>query len=327
MNQTLKLTDIGLNDEGGLDYISWSRMQTFLNSKSTYTDRYIYKKPQFETKEMRFWKTFHELMEIATPDFLKEYDGGISELDCRESLECIGRPDIIVRSIVDKIIDDKVIEFKTGKKAWTREMAENHWQLYLEHFALHGLQEWEAELVWVPTKEVNGEIELTEEKYVYKVQITTEKKLEWLNKLAEVYDNIIYFHNNLGAIDLRAEKRWELMQQLEAVKQEIEELDNSVVEDLRAGKSVTCDFGAYHLTTKTTAKLNPKNQDEKDEVLKLQDELIWVQKDLDEKLKEFQWSPLIVSLEAQAENIKKKLKDYSDITEIKTAVFRKKSSK
>lgn len=318
-------TIVWLNEVGWLDYISWSRMQTFLKSKSAYTDRYIYNKPTFETKEMRFWKNFHELMEIAPPEFMKEYDEGLSELDCRETLECIGRPDITVRSIIDKVIDDRVVEFKTGKNAWTMEDVENHWQLYIEHFVLHGLEDWEAELVWVPTKDNGTNIEHKDEKYSYKIEIKKEKKLEWLNKIVETYDKIIDFHKNLWAIDLRAERRWELMQQVEAINNEIKELDGEVLEDLKAWKQITCDFGTYYMTRKNSTVIVPKTEEEKNEVSEIEQEIDEAKDKIDKKMKEFYGSPVILALESEIMELNKKLDRFKEVQEKVSIWFRKKN--
>lgn len=171
-------------------YLSWSQIDTWLTSKKKYIDQYVYGKPRFETKEMKFGQYFARGVETgdSNDESIKNILPFVPKLTYKEHELKVTVNDIPLDIVFDSVDSGVFYEYKTGKTPWDRERAENHKQL--DFYTLGYYEEFghfpKCMLVWLPTEDVDGAIRLTGDIHMFPV----EKTMEDINEMTEITETV-----------------------------------------------------------------------------------------------------------------------------------------
>lgn len=135
--------------------LSWSQLSSFEYDPDQWYRRYFEKEEQHETEEMRFGKIIGERL-AADPTFLpevprlKKFEHGFKVMFGKIPL--VGYADSFCTTTKKKLL-----EYKTGVKAWDKKRADDHGQIdmyLLMHFITERIkpEDVECRIVWLPTE-------------------------------------------------------------------------------------------------------------------------------------------------------------------------------
>lgn len=217
--------------------LSWSKINSFENSRSQFIKTYFEEEPFYETKEIIFWKVLWTIIELWSFDeeeiittLSKWRNWEIQEIESwklknyKEVINRISENEDFVEKLLDfqfdlfpvyeqrlqqfidwicclgfldncpDIVDTwlwEFREFKTWKKPWDQERADNHWQLYFYALMIEE-QSWNlpktAYLDWIETAEdENGNIIPTWEIKTFKVDIDPKEVKKMRRKIPKIF--------------------------------------------------------------------------------------------------------------------------------------------
>jgi len=168
------------------EYVSWSAMSCWEQSKTEWIKRYIKNQDTFQTDALRLGKKFAEEMELglsmdAEFQFLIEL---LPKMEKQEVEVDVMFGKIKLRAKMDSAGEIGFREYKTGSVPWDQKRVDEHGQLdfYALCRTLQGLRIDEIWLDWLPTR--NGK--LTGEIRSFK-RIVTKKHLEAMKKRIKKY--------------------------------------------------------------------------------------------------------------------------------------------
>lgn len=143
--------------------LSWSSISSFQWSKEEWYDNYINGNRQPANREMIFGSNIGKKLE-TDPTYLPQ----IPRHSKMEHLFSVKFGHIPLTGYADSFCDQthtKILEFKTGKKAWDQKRVDGHHQLTM--YALMNYitnkidpKHVDIQLIWMPTKE-NGDFTIT----------------------------------------------------------------------------------------------------------------------------------------------------------------------
>lgn len=184
--------------------LSWSALSSFEYNKEQWYKKYVLGIEQIKTAELEFGSMIGKRLEIEnsflpmiTRQSAMEYGFNV----VFDGIPLIGFAD----SFCDKTFK-KLEEYKTGKKKWTQERADEHGQItmyLLMNFITHKIRpdEVQCTIHWMPTQD-NGDfsisfIEPIEEKIKqFKTKRTMQQMLEFAQRLKKVYKEMQIYSNN-----------------------------------------------------------------------------------------------------------------------------------
>lgn len=188
-------------------YLSWSAMSTWKRSKTQFIEHYIYgKENTFTSNAIEFGKIFAEHLENG-----KKHDNPITDLilktvpklpNSEYELNAVLKTkdgDIPLKGKLDRYHAKKhdFQEFKTGKRKWTRNMAQSHGQM--KFYALmiwlkYGRIPNNMDLVWVETEDDEDGIVPTGRIEVFPVSLSLTDIMDFGNEVIKVAKEISDFY-------------------------------------------------------------------------------------------------------------------------------------
>lgn len=138
--------------------LSWSSISSFSYNKEEWYDNYINGNKQPANREMLFGSKIGKLLE-TDPSFLPQIPRHSKMEHCFK----VKFGDIPMTGFADSFCDQthtKLVEYKTGKKAWDKKRVDSHQQLdmyLLMNYITFRVkpEDVEVQLVWMPTQENN----------------------------------------------------------------------------------------------------------------------------------------------------------------------------
>lgn len=165
-------------------YLSASQISSWKWNKGQYVDRYIFGVLQQETPEMAFGKKIAELLEHNDASLKHIPRGTHPEHELKTTFtfkDC----EFDFLGYIDSWDPETntILEYKTGRVAWSQDKANAHLQTLL--YALITYQQThvipKVKIIWLPTKLVHDEIVFTGGKYqTFPVKITLPKLMDAL---------------------------------------------------------------------------------------------------------------------------------------------------
>jgi len=175
--------------------LSYSAVNAFTKTSThrQWIQRYIYKEPFFETPELLFGKRVSDNLD---KDNFFDWDEDLRDVLCKapmygipEEVVVLQRKGYAIQAYLDRALEDysKIIEFKTGKTAWTQERLDSDlqtavysWLIY-ENFNIIP----EVTLCWLPTTGQREELYLTGEVVCFERKVTKEQ----IEATAQLFDD------------------------------------------------------------------------------------------------------------------------------------------
>jgi len=186
--------------------LSWSSISSFQFSKKDWYNRYILNIQDPPSKEMLLGKRIGSKLE-KDPTYLPEIPRH-SVMEYPFKVEYQGIPLVgYADSFCDKTYR-KLLEFKTGKKAWDAERVASHDQLTMYcwlNFLINGVppEEVDITLVWLPTEERGDfDVHLIEpvKPQFFKTKRTTDQILKFADFVEQIYQEMqVYTQKQLDA--------------------------------------------------------------------------------------------------------------------------------
>lgn len=145
--------------------LSWSQISSFEYDPDQWYRRYFEKEEQFETEEMKFGKEIGEKL-ANDPEFLPEVPRH-SKFEHGFRVMFDGIPLVGYADSFCSITKKKLLEYKTGVKAWDQKRADEHGQIdmyLLMHYITEKIkpEEVKCEIVWLPTeRKEDGDFQVT----------------------------------------------------------------------------------------------------------------------------------------------------------------------
>ncbi len=188
------------------DYISWSQFSLWTSSKREYYKKYGLGEDRSQNKFFNKGKEFSAAMEWGEDD-ISSNDELLSfvlenapKLDLSEEKIMVQlKNDEKILSIIDSLSldNERFLEYKTGKKPWTRELVQEHDQMLFYALALYiksGRQMIpEGVLVWIETEETEEGLKYTGMIESF-VRCFTEQEIEdFEDKIIKVIEEIEAF--------------------------------------------------------------------------------------------------------------------------------------
>lgn len=179
------------------EYISWSQLTIYEQDPELYVKVYIRGERMPINRGMALGSEIATALETGEPtgDLVKDLViDGMGSLDLRDKMFKATIDDIPIVFRIDSASKDLdyIKEFKTGETKWTQKKADEHGQITFYCAGVRALTSKipKAELVWAPTKKVNGKPELTGEIKRFKTNRTLTDILKMQARINKAWKGI-----------------------------------------------------------------------------------------------------------------------------------------
>lgn len=105
--------------------LSFSQLNTWINSKNDYIKYYINGEPFISNKYIEWGNIIHKKIESGELDIFKLQE---SEKYVEREIEILGKK-IIINGYIDSYEKGKLLDYKTSQKEWTQKKVDDHLQL------------------------------------------------------------------------------------------------------------------------------------------------------------------------------------------------------
>lgn len=270
------------------EYFSYSQLSTWESSKKEFWKRYGLGIVPPPTKYQQFGSKFMQDLEFDRNIPLNIPIEGLIEHKIFTSLNA-GTTGITLLAILDSVSSDlsRIIEYKTGKVAWTQDMVDNNTQLLFYSTVVYlskGIVP-TCRLVWVETEDgQNGEIRYTGNVTTFDMRPIAPKDIKaMIRRISEAVFEIEEFEYVDANIDEDiAAKYRSLVDERNRIEAELELLKSDIMLRLVEAKTdySETDAGNFSLAKRTTYSYSDeiKEQETALKSLKVQEELTGIAK-------------------------------------------------